>query len=66
MTACADTSKGLALYYVGFHIRFDPPVDGAPVSASGYIALIAMYIFAAVYQFGWDPVVWTYCSVRPL
>lgn len=61
-----DNSKGLALYYVGFYIRFDPPVSSAPVSALGYVALIAIYIFAAVYQFGWGPVVWTYCSVCPL
>lgn len=60
------TSKGMALYYVGFYIRFDPPVSGTPVTAPGYIALIAIYIFAAVYQFGWGPVVWTYCSVCPL
>lgn len=58
--------KGLALYYVGFYIRFDPPVSGTPVTAPGYIALIAIYIFAAVYQFGWGPVVWTYCSVCPV
>lgn len=59
------TSKGLTLFYVGFYIRFDPPVRGTPVTAPGYIALIAIYIFAAVYQFGWGPVVWTYCSVCP-
>ncbi|KAL2275230.1 hypothetical protein FJTKL_02176 [Diaporthe vaccinii] len=44
--------QGLALYYVGFYIRFDPPVDGEPFSASGYVALIATYLFATVYQFG--------------
>lgn len=29
------------------------------------MALVAIYIFAAVYQFGWGPVVWTYCSEIP-
>lgn len=24
-----------------------------------------VYVFAAVYQFGWGPVVWTYCSEIP-
>lgn len=62
----ADKCQGLALYYVGFYIRFDPPLDDTPISASGYVALIAIYIFAAVYQFGWGPVVWTYCSVCAL
>ncbi|RSL79607.1 hypothetical protein CEP51_007227 [Fusarium floridanum] len=57
--------QGLALFYVGFYVRFDPPHPNAPVGASGYVALVAIYIFAAVYQFGWGPVVWTYCSEIP-
>ncbi|KAH9229748.1 hypothetical protein K456DRAFT_1740875 [Colletotrichum gloeosporioides 23] len=57
--------QGLALFYVGFYIRFDPPVTGESVSAPGYVALVAIYIFAAVYQFGWGPVVWTYSSEIP-
>ncbi|KAF9639597.1 hypothetical protein BFW01_g11403 [Lasiodiplodia theobromae] len=57
--------QGLALFYVGFYIRFDPPVAGSPVSAPGYVAIVAIYIFAAVYQFGWGSVVWTYCSEIP-
>ncbi|TDZ14582.1 Quinate permease [Colletotrichum orbiculare MAFF 240422] len=57
--------QGLALLYVGFYIRFDPPVVGESVSAPGYVALVAIYIFAAVYQFGWGPVVWTYSSEIP-
>ncbi|TEA21706.1 Quinate permease [Colletotrichum sidae] len=35
------------------------------VSAPGYVALVAIYIFAAVYHFGWGPVVWTYSSEIP-
>ncbi|KAM0230812.1 hypothetical protein ACHAP5_011256 [Fusarium lateritium] len=57
--------QGLALFYVGFYIRFDPPQPDSSVGASGYIAIVAIYIFAAVYQFGWGPVVWTYCSEIP-
>jgi hypothetical protein len=38
-------------------------VEGANPDAAGYVALVAIYTFAAVYQFGWGPVVWTYCSV---
>ncbi|KAI0975487.1 general substrate transporter [Xylaria arbuscula] len=46
-------------------IRFDPPVSGQPIAAPGYVALVAIYIFAAVCQFGWGPVVWTYCPEIP-
>lgn len=55
--------QGLALFYVGFYIRFNPPIGGSSPTGAGYTALVAIYIFAAVYQFGWGPVVWTYCSV---
>lgn len=57
--------KGIALFYVGFYIHFDPPIKGQPVTALGYIALVMIYIFAATYQFGWGPVVWTYSSEIP-
>jgi hypothetical protein len=52
------------LFYIGFYIRFDPPTGHSGPTSAGYVALVAIYIFAAVYQFGWGPVVWTYCSVR--
>ncbi|KAK1635680.1 general substrate transporter [Colletotrichum phormii] len=57
--------QGIALFYVGFYIRFDPPITGELVTAPGYVALVAIYIFAATYQFGWGPVVWTYSSEIP-
>ncbi|KAH6981371.1 general substrate transporter [Ilyonectria sp. MPI-CAGE-AT-0026] len=57
--------QGLALFYVGFFIRYSPPQQGTPQGAAGYVAIVAIYIFAAVYQFGWGPVVWTYCSEIP-
>ncbi|SPJ70356.1 probable transporter (major facilitator superfamily) [Fusarium torulosum] len=57
--------QGLALFYVGFYVRFDPPSTDSPVGTAGYVAIVAIYIFAAVYQFGWGPVVWTYCSEIP-
>lgn len=63
-THFSGLSQGLALFYVGFFIRYSPPQQGTPHGAAGYVAIVAIYIFAAVYQFGWGPVVWTYCSVR--
>lgn len=61
-------TQGLMLFYIGFYIRFDPPTGDSGPTSAGYVALVAIYIFAAVYQFGWGPVVWTYCSVclKPL
>ncbi|KAE8372206.1 general substrate transporter [Aspergillus bertholletiae] len=57
--------QGIMLFYVGFYVRFDTISDTAPITPQGYIALIAIYVFAAVYQFGWGPVVWSYCAEIP-
>ncbi|KAF7622458.1 hypothetical protein AFLA_008995 [Aspergillus flavus NRRL3357] len=57
--------QGIMLFYVGFHVRFDTISENAPITPQGYIALIAIYLFAAVYQFGWGPVVWSYCAEIP-
>ena len=54
------------MFYIGFYLRFDPPTDGVPIPPAGYVSLVAIYLFAAIYQFGWGPVVWTYCSVSYL
>ncbi|KAE8406241.1 hypothetical protein BDV37DRAFT_292457 [Aspergillus pseudonomiae] len=48
--------QGIMLFYVGFYVRFDTISENAPITPQGYIALIAIYLFAAVYQFGWGPV----------
>ncbi|KAL4894524.1 general substrate transporter [Aspergillus ambiguus] len=57
--------QGAMLFYVGFYVRFDAISENAPITPQGYIALVAIYLFAAVYQFGWGPVVWSYCSEIP-
>ncbi|KAB8248178.1 hypothetical protein BDV35DRAFT_379219 [Aspergillus flavus] len=48
--------QGIMLFYVGFYVRFDTISENAPITPQGYIALIAIYLFAAVYQFRWGPV----------
>ncbi|KAI9706781.1 MAG: hypothetical protein M1820_004752 [Bogoriella megaspora] len=58
-------AMGVAMFYLGFYVRFDAPKAGAPVSAAGYIALVAVYLFAAFFQFGWGPVCWIYVSEIP-
>lgn len=42
----------IVMFYLGFYVRFDPPVKGAAVPPAGYVALVAIYLFAAAFQFG--------------
>ncbi|OJJ31991.1 hypothetical protein ASPWEDRAFT_116928 [Aspergillus wentii DTO 134E9] len=58
-------AQGAMLFYVGFYVRFDTIDENAPITPQGYVALIAIYLFAAIYQFGWGSVVWTYCAEIP-
>lgn len=55
----------LCMFYIGFYVRFDPPVKGAAIPPAGYVALVAVYLFAAAFQFGWGPVCWIYVSEIP-
>ncbi len=57
---CAAT-----LLYIGFYVRFDPPVAGASISAAGYVALVCIYLFAAIFEFGWGPIAWVYINEIP-
>lgn len=43
---------GIVMFYLGFYVRFDPPVAGASVPPAGYVALVAIYLFAAAFQLG--------------
>lgn len=59
------TFMAIVMFYLGFYVRFDAPVAGAPVSAAGYVALVAIYLFAATFQFGWGPLCWIYVAEIP-
>ena len=59
------TFMACMMYYLGSYVRFDPPIKGQPVGAAGYVALVAVYLFAAAFQFGWGPVCWIYVSEIP-
>ena len=56
---------GLMMYYLGFYVRFDPPIEGTPISGAGIVALVAVYLFAAAFQLGWGPVCWIYVAEIP-
>ncbi|KAI9757731.1 MAG: hypothetical protein M4579_003356 [Chaenotheca gracillima] len=58
-------AMGVAMFYIGFYVRFDPPVKNAPVPPAGYVALVMVYLFAAFFQFGWGPVCWIYVAEIP-
>jgi len=58
-------AQGLAMFYIGIYMRVDPPVEGQPVPAAGYVALVCVFLFACFFQFGWGPVCWIYVSEIP-
>lgn len=54
--------QGLTMLYIGIFIRVAQPTQGSEVSAAGYVALICVFLFACMFQFGWGPVCWIYVS----
>lgn len=57
--------QGLAMLYIGLYIRISPPIPNAAVPPQGYVALVCIFLFAGIYQFGWGPVCWIYVSEIP-
>jgi sugar porter (SP) family MFS transporter len=53
---------GFCMFYLGFYVRFDPPVKGVPISGAGTAALVMVYLFASAFQFGWGPCCWIISS----
>ncbi|KAL2022106.1 hypothetical protein VTK56DRAFT_6150 [Thermocarpiscus australiensis] len=58
-------AQGLAMFYIGLYVRIAPPEPGASVPPAGYVALVAIFLFAAFFQFGWGPACWIYASEIP-
>ena len=56
---------GIAMFYLAFYVRFDPPSTNAAVPPAGYVALVMVYIIAVLFQLGWGPVSWIYVSEIP-
>ncbi|RVD87190.1 uncharacterized protein DFL_001433 [Arthrobotrys flagrans] len=56
---------GICMFYIGGYICADPPKPGQAVPPAGYVALVCIFIFAALFQFGWGPVCWIYVSEIP-
>jgi hypothetical protein len=53
------------MFIIGIYVRVQPPVEGDPISAFGYISLVCIFLFAGFFQFGWGPVCWIYVSEIP-
>lgn len=58
-------AQGASMFYIGFYVRYLPPVKGDPVPPAGYIAIVMIFLFASFFQFGWGPVCWIYVSEIP-
>ncbi|KAF6812136.1 MFS quinate transporter [Colletotrichum plurivorum] len=56
--------QGSTMLYIGIFIAVAKPQDaeGDQVTAAGYIALICVFLFACMFQFGWGPCCWIYVS----
>lgn len=56
--------QGSTMLYIGIFIAVARPQDaeGDQVTAAGYIALICVFLFASMFQFGWGPCCWIYVS----
>ncbi|KAG6012606.1 hypothetical protein E4U54_007425 [Claviceps lovelessii] len=55
----------VVLFIIGIYGRVQPPVEGNPVTAFGYVAIICIYLWAAFFQFGWGPACWILISEIP-
>ena len=63
-------AQGLAMFVIGFYVRFDPPplptqTPHPGIPPVGYFALTCIFLFAAFFQFGWGPCCWIIVSEIP-
>ncbi|OAA41715.1 General substrate transporter [Metarhizium rileyi] len=55
----------VVLFIIGIYGRVQPPVTGESASAFGYVAITCIYLWAAIFQFGWGPACWILVSEIP-
>jgi sugar porter (SP) family MFS transporter len=56
---------GIVMYIVGIYGRVQPPIKDEPVTPFGYVAITCIYLWAAIFQFGWGPCCWILVSEIP-
>ncbi|KAI8284287.1 hypothetical protein K4K56_010207 [Colletotrichum sp. SAR 10_98] len=56
--------QALTMLYVGVFVAVAKPQDqeGCQVTPAGYVALVCVFLFACMFQFGWGPCCWIYVS----
>ncbi|KAF4984238.1 hypothetical protein FZEAL_526 [Fusarium zealandicum] len=60
-----SAALAIAMFIIGIYGRVEPPIAGQDISAFGYVAITCIYIWAAVFQFGWGPCCWILVSEIP-
>jgi len=58
-------AQSICMFIIGAYVLTNPPKAGAPISAFGYVALVMIFLFASIFQFGWGPVCWILVSEIP-
>lgn len=58
-------AMAIVMYIIGIYGRVQPPVEGAPVTDFGYVAITCIFLYAAFFQFGWGPACWIIVSEIP-
>ncbi|CZT51882.1 probable MFS quinate transporter [Rhynchosporium secalis] len=61
-TSIAQSS---CMFLIGTYVLTQPPKAGTPISPYGYVSLVCIFLFAAIFQFGWGPVCWILVSEIP-
>ncbi|EGS19442.1 putative sugar transporter protein [Thermochaetoides thermophila DSM 1495] len=60
-----SAAQAISMYIVGAYGKTEPPQEGKPISAFGYVAIVLIYLWAVFFQFGWGPVCWILVSEIP-
>ncbi|KAF5026615.1 hypothetical protein F66182_1288 [Fusarium sp. NRRL 66182] len=60
-----SVAQAITMYIIGVYGRTEPPVAGAGISAFGYVAIVCIFLWAALFQFGWGPCCWILVSEIP-
>jgi sugar porter (SP) family MFS transporter len=61
-----SVAQSICMFIIGaFVLHNGPPKAGAPIPAFGYVALVCIFLFACIFQFGWGPVCWILVSEIP-